>query len=436
MLQRTKQPKQPFTLFQRPGGTVWSMRFSAGGKQIRKSLETDDRDEAQHRAYQIWGEASYRVKNGFTAVVRPFSEVAEEFIKLVVTESERGDRSEYHPRDWPPVIRRYLVGFFVDKPIDTIREPDIERYVEWRRTYWTTGPGKEIKFIRYERDGKILRRSAKHEIPSISRQRGELTIVRALFQQALKWGYTSKIEIPDIKMRKRADNRRPSFTPEEFELLINTSLQRIYPDPDGKTINSRDGRKWKQYRQNSHILADRLKLHSYIEIGAGTGMRPTEMKNLNWGNIVGFRSMRHKTIGDRDVRLQVQGKGKHGTLVPLEGIISWLDALWDLFENEVGREPKDDDPVFADAEGKRIQSFKKGFSELLKTCSLERDYRGVSRTSYSLRHYYISEMIASGADIYDVARNTRTSIAMIDKHYGQVDVERLKDKLRPEHTRL
>lgn len=436
MLQRTKQPKQPFTLFQRPGGTIWSMRFSAGGKQIRKSLETDDRDEAHHRAYQIWSEANYRVKNGFTAVVRPFSEVAEEFIKLVATESERGDRSEYHPRDWPPVIRRYLVGFFGDKPIDTIREPDIERYVEWRRTYWTTGPGREIKFIRYERDGKILRRSAKHEIPSISRQRGELTIVRALFQQALKWGYTGKIEIPDIKVRKRTDNRRPSFTPEEFELLINTSLQRIYPDPDGKTINSRDGRKWKQYRQNSHILADRLKLHSYIEIGAGTGMRPTEMKNLNWGNIVGFRAMRHKKIGDRDVRLQVQGKGKHGTLVPLEGIISWLDALWDLFENEVGREPKDDDPVFADAEGKRIQSFKKGFSELLKACSLERDYRGVSRTSYSLRHYYISEMIASGADVYDIARNTRTSIAMIDKHYGQVDVERLKDKLRPEHTRL
>jgi len=45
-------------------------------------------------------------------------------------------------------------------------------------------------------------------------------------------------------------------------------------------------------------------------------------------------------------------------------------------------------------------------------------------------------MIANGADIYDIARTTRTSIAMIDKHYGQVDVERLKDKFRPEQTRL
>lgn len=436
MLQRTKQPKQPFTLFQRPGGTIWSMRFSAGGRQIRKSLETEDHEEARHRAYQIWSESNYRVKNGLTAVERPFSEVAEEFIKLVTTESERGDRSEYHPRDWPPVIRRYLVGFFADKPVDTIREPDIERYIEWRRTYWTTGPGKDIQYIRYERDGKILRRSAKHEVPSISRQRGELVIVRAFFQQTLKWGYTSKIEIPDIKVRKRIDNRRPSFTPEEFKLLIDASLKRIHPEPDGSVVTTRDGRAWKHLVRNEHTLSDRVKLHSYIEIGAGTGMRPTEMKNLNWGNIIGFRTVRRKKIGDRDVRLQVQGKGKHGTLVPLDGVISWLDMLWELFEREVGREPDDADPVFADAQGKRIQSFKKGFSELLKVCGLTKDYRGVARTSYSLRHYYISEMIASGADIYDIARNTRTSIAMIDKHYGQVDVERLKDRLRPESTRI
>ncbi|MCZ7850681.1 MULTISPECIES: tyrosine-type recombinase/integrase [Agrobacterium] len=435
MLQRAKQPKQPFTLFQRPGGTIWSVRFSAGGKQVRKSLETDNYDEAHHRAYQIWSEANYRVKNGFTAVVRPFAEVAEEFIKLVVAESERNDRSEYHPRDWPPVIRRYLVGFFGSKPIDTIREPDIERYVEWRRNYWVSGPGKDIEFIRYERNGKILRRTARHEVPSISRQRGELTIVRALFQQALKWGYCGKLEIADIKVRKRIDNSRPSFTPEEFETLIGTSLQRIYPDHSGqgKLIRGRDGRVWRQFRQNMHVISDRLKLHAHIEIASGSGMRPTELKNLDWGHVVGFRSARQGKLQDQDVRFQVQGKGKHGAVVPQLSVIPWLHALWDAFEREVGREPRDDDPVFADHTGKRIESFKKGFSELLKVCDLQQDFRGVARTTYSLRHYYISEMIARGVDVYDIARNTRTSIAMIDKHYGQVSTERRKDQLRPDH---
>lgn len=436
MLQRANKPKQPFTLFQRPGSAIWSVRFSAGGKQIRKSLETDDADEALRRAYEIWGEASYRVKNGLTATTRPFCQVAEEFIELVISQSGSEGRGEYHPRDWPPVIRRYFVGFFGDKPIDAIREPDFDRYIEWRREYWVNGPGKNIEYIHYERGGKKLRRAVQHAAPSLSRQRGELTILRALLRQGIKWGYCGKLEVPDIKVRKRVDNSRPSFTPEEFERLISTSLQRIYPDHsgEGKLIRGKEGKVWRQFRQNMHVISDRLKLHAHIEIAALSGMRPTELKNLNWGHVVGFRSVRSGKLKEQDVRFQVQGKGKHGALVPQLGVIPWLHALWEAFEREVEREPNDDDPVFADLKGRRIQSFKKGFSELLKACGLEKDFRGVRRTTYSLRHYYISEMIAKGVDVYDVARNTRTSIAMIDKHYGQVSTERRKDQLRPGGT--
>lgn len=100
MLQRTKQNKQPFSLFFRqPGDSIWSVRFSSGGNQIKKSLDTDDYDEAHHRAYQMWSEADYRVKNGLTATIHPFHEVAEEFIKLVESESERGDEP-LGRRDW------------------------------------------------------------------------------------------------------------------------------------------------------------------------------------------------------------------------------------------------------------------------------------------------------------------------------------------------
>ena len=108
--------------------------------------------------------------------------------------------------------------------------------------------------------------------------------------------------------------------------------------------------------------------------------------------------------------------------------------LWEVFEAEVGREPNDDDPVFADADGNRIGSFKKSFNELLKAAGLESDYRGVRRTAYSLRHYYISWMIAKGVSVHDIARNTRTSMEMIDKHYAQVSTEQIKDNLRPGQT--
>lgn len=80
----------------------WSAFQLVAGRY--ESLETENFEEAHHKAYQIWSEANYRVKNGFTAVVRSFSEVAEGFIKLVIAESERNDRSEYHPCDLSPVI--------------------------------------------------------------------------------------------------------------------------------------------------------------------------------------------------------------------------------------------------------------------------------------------------------------------------------------------
>ena len=41
------------------------------------------------------------------------------------------------------------------------------------------------------------------------------------------------------------------------------------------------------------------------------------------------------------------------------------------------------------------------------------------RTCYSLRHTYICLRLLEGADIYQVAKNCRTSVEMIEKFYGR-----------------
>jgi len=52
-----------------------------------------------------------------------------------------------------------------------------------------------------------------------------------------------------------------------------------------------------------------------------------------------------------------------------------------------------------------------------------------------LRHSYISEQLANGAEVMDMASNCRTSLVIIDKPYGLVRLERVVDRLRPEWTR-
>lgn len=432
MLKSVKQAKAPFVLFQRDG-TNWSMRYTMDSRQIRKSLGTSDETEARRLANEIWHEQNYRLKHGLSIVEHAFNEVAEEFIKRVEEEAERKERSADHAYFWPPKIRRFLIGYFGQKPIDKITSPDIERYLEWRKTYWTSGPGSDINEIRVEREsGRVFSRPAPRKIPSLSTIKGEMVIIRSLFQQAVRWGYCQQIVIPNPVIRKRIDNRRPGFTPEEYEKLFNTALARISElQPKTKDIKAKDGREWTIKATPKNIKADRIRLYCYIEIMAHSGMRPTEAKNLTWANIIGFSECKNKPIGEQDVRLQVRGKGKHGTSIPLLDVIPALSMLWDMFEKEVGREPEDDDPVFTDAEGKQILSFKRSFNELLKAAGLEYDYRGVRRTPYSLRHYYISTMLIKGASIYDVALNTRTSLQMIEQHYAHVATEHIKDRLRP-----
>ena len=137
------------------------MRFSIRGEgQVRKSLGTADEAEARRKADELWRDATYRSEHGLRAVQRTFEQVAEEFIEQQVREVARGERRVGLDRRIGALVRRYFMPFFGKKPIDAIGDADIGRYQEWRKTYWTEGPGVEQTHIEYERGGKKLRRPA------------------------------------------------------------------------------------------------------------------------------------------------------------------------------------------------------------------------------------------------------------------------------------
>ena len=75
---------------------------------------------------------------------------------------------------------------------------------------------------------------------------------------------------------------------------------------------------------------------------------------------------------------------------------------------------------------------KKGLSSLLEAAGLTTDHRGKKRDSYSFRHFHISQQLIAGVDVFALARNCGTSPDMIDKFYGQVSLEQLRDQLRPQ----
>src|SRR5439155_17171351 len=58
------------------------------------------------------------------------------------------------------------------------------------------------------------------------------------------------------------------------------------------------------------------------------------------------------------------------------------------------------------------------FRTILDEENLKVDREGRPRTAYSLRHTYICLRLMEGADIYQIAKNCRTSVEMIEKYYA------------------
>ena len=58
------------------------------------------------------------------------------------------------------------------------------------------------------------------------------------------------------------------------------------------------------------------------------------------------------------------------------------------------------------------------FRTILDEQGLRFNREGRPRTAYSLRHTYICLRLMEGADIYQIAKNCRTSVEMIEKYYA------------------
>ncbi len=86
--------------------------------------------------------------------------------------------------------------------------------------------------------------------------------------------------------------------------------------------------------------------------------------------------------------------------------------------------------LFLKASGENIKTFEISFRGLLEGAGLVEDRYGQKRTQYCLRHTYATFRLLYGtANIYLLAKNMGTSVAMIEQHYGHVTTTLAADKL-------
>jgi integrase len=109
-------------------------------------------------------------------------------------------------------------------------------------------------------------------------------------------------------------------------------------------------------------------------------------------------------------------KGKTGKRIVVPHI-----EVAEIIEAMLARrgEPKPEDLLFAMPAGGQIITLADQFDALLADAGMTRNSAGEKFTLYSLRHFYAVRQIARGTDIYTIARNMGTSVAMIEQYYAK-----------------
>lgn len=405
------------------------MKMPKADRYKTVSLKTTDISAARERAFDQDADVRFRIKHDVPVFNHPFREVAREYLLTQEARSKRGEISAERPKKVRAVIEGTLDRYVGSSQVHLIGDERWGSYPAWRRE---NGVGRHRRngvreitaeiaqaFANQEsarrtkekiaKGSRILRPiavspKADQVVPFISDStiRFEMSIFGAVMNYAVKKRYVPASQRFDERPKLRT-MRRDEFTLEEYRKL--------------HTI----GRKWIAEKSKPSSLWSRTATYNMILIACNTGMRPPEMRNLRWRDIMPAKDREGREI----VVLFVQGKGKSRRLVAPKSVGDYLERI-----RAMSKATAPDDRVFTTVIGKPAKSlYSSLIASLLKQANLREGAQGVPRSTYCFRHTYATLRLQEGVDVYFLAEQMGTSVQMIESHYGHVNTIKHADRV-------
>ena len=238
-----------------------------------------------------------------------------------------------------------------------------------------------------------------------------MVTLRQTLKAAIRNGWLDRM--PDLSEPYRSSpkiSHRAWFSPEEYKKLYEATRKRAH-EPKATRF------KWESEQ-----------LHDYVLFAANTGLRPDEAWRLQFRDVT---IVEDEASGQTILEIEVRGKRGVGYCKSMTGAVRPFERLKArLRPARADHAARDDNGANSTANGSgelRLPGptdliFPKWQRELFKTIldeeNLRFDREGRPRTAYSLRHTYICLRLMEGADIYQIAKNCRTSVEMIEKYYA------------------
>ena len=349
-------------IYRRENSSVWQAQARLEGQKFRVSTKTDSLSEAKEFAEDWYFGLRGKSRNGELKKEKTFADAAKQF-QLEYEAITNGERSPRYVKDHSARLERHLLPYFGDKALTAITAGMVQEY-------------RVMRLKPHPVNGKVPTRSTLHH---------ETVTLRQVMKTALRHGWIA--HLPDFSAPYRASGKvshRGWFSAAEYKRLYEYSRARA---------KAAEGLNWQHAAEQ---------LHDYILLMGNTGLRPDEANRLEYRDVTV-----EKDAGSGEEILLIEVRGKRGV-----GFCKSTTGAVYPFERLVKRNnPKPTDRVFP-------QDHKKQFNRILADCDLKFDREGNRRSAYSLRHTYICLRLLAGANIYQIAKNCRTSVEMIEKHYA------------------
>jgi integrase len=396
------------------GGENWFCSTYFQGKNRRFSTKTDSLPHAEEIAegwyLELRGKSRAGLLDGPTG---PTFNQAADIFEDEYEVSTNGERSARWVAEHKAHLKNHLRPFFGKKGVSEITADTAQEYRIHRARNPYVRPKKKSAEDGAENPSKAEEKKPKP--PARNTLDNEVITLRLVMKVALRKGWITGLPnfaAPYKKQMKIV--RRPWFTPEEYKALY--------------TATRNYARAAKSERQRHEAE----ELHDYVLFMGNTGLRPDEAKNLKHRDV---KMIKDDATGELILLIEVHGKRGVGfcksrpdAVKPYQRLLNrpkWVPQ---------GRKPRSKKALAALALAQppapelpnpitdkvfpcnHIKLFNKILN--LKEVNLKFDREGKPHTFYSLRHYYISQRLMEQANIYELAKNCRTSVEMVQKNYA------------------
>lgn len=348
-------------VYKRENSDVWQCSTFLGGRNHRVTTKEDSLARAKDFAEDWYLELKGKHRRGEIKAGKTFKVAADRFTDEyeVIT---LGQRSPMYVQGHKDRLKNHLVPFFGDTVLQDITPGMVQDY--------------RIHRMKNGFRGKPPARSTLHQ---------EIVCLRQVLKTGHRHGWIPYV--PDLSPPYKTSGKithRAWFSPTEYRQLYEATRERAK--------NPRKPR-WKKACEN---------MHDFVLFMVNTGLRPDEALRLEFRDVA---IVTDEATGERILEIEVRGKRGVGWAKSMPGAVTPFQRL----QKRSNGQPTD--RLFP-----RFQ--RELFNTILDELKLKVDRDDQRRTAYSLRHTYICMRLMEGADIYQIAKNCRTSVEMIENYYA------------------